>query len=250
MAKDDLDAFFNAAGSDNPLDIAAAAANLRDAPAETEAPPSDESAGDEPAPEAEKRKSGKRGKKAPAKANPADGDEPFAIDSGDLADLTGQDREDLDGKFIAVDSGDAGEPFVLIPAHVYSYVPWWGWIAIAVGLVMLAAGVIIVPMWSLDRLASRLGDSNEANAQYAMRSLVMNGDERTVRKLFDMASSNREGLTARLRAVDTMSLIDGVPEVDRALLRLELSGATNEQIREAAIAARKQREAARTRGRR
>lgn len=176
---------------------------------------------------------------------------------GDLAAAAGNvasaPPESLEGKFLVLDNDAAGpsdEPFVLVPAHIYAYVPWWGWTAIAVGLVMLAAGVVFMPVWSLDRLTSRLGDGNTANAQLAMRTLVMNGDERTVRKLYDMASSSDESLTARLRAIDTMSLIGGVPEVDRSLLRLELSGGTNEQIREAAIAARRQREASRARGRR
>ncbi len=209
---DDLDAFFNAAGSDGSVDIMTAA--------QKSVRPS------------------------------AGAEQPFSIPHEHLAGVTG--RTDLEGRYIAVEAGegdDPDQPFVLIPAHVYSYVPWWGWTAIGISLAMLAAGVIFMPLWSLDRLASRLGDGDAASAQHAMRELVMNGDERTVRKLHDMASSNRESLTARLRAVDTMSLIGGVPEVDRALLRLELSGGTNEQVREAAIAARKQREAARTRSR-
>ncbi len=175
---------------------------------------------------------------------------PAPADDSAAADASAAPRENLDGKFLVFDSevADGDEPFVLVPAHIYAYVPWWGWTAIGLGLLVLAAGVVFMPVWSLDRLASRLGDANPATAQRAMRSLVMNGDERTVRKLYDMASSGNEGLTARLRAIDTMSLISGVPEVDRSLLRLELAGGTNEQIREAAIAARKQREASRTRG--
>ncbi len=167
-------------------------------------------------------------------------------------ELTGDSDENLDGKFIAIDP-DAipgmanSDPFVLVPANIHAYVPWWGWVTIAAGLAVFIAGVVLLPGISLNRLASRLGDKNEATAQQAMRQLVVKGDERTVRKLFDMASSSNEGLTTRLRAVDTMSLIDRVPEVDSALLRLELSSGTHNQVREAAIAARKQREAYRTR---
>jgi hypothetical protein len=210
-APDDLDAFFNAAGSENPQDISRAAADL---------------------------------------VNNRDGSGKAL--SNHLDNLTEFDNNsNLEGKFIAVDApgrdGKTDAPFILVPAHIHAYVPWWGWTAIGIGIAMLAAGVIFMPVWSLNRLASRLGDSNAENAELAMRSLVMNGDERTVGKLFDMAASSGESLTARLRAVDTMSLIGGVPEVDRALLRLELAGGTDEQVREAAIAARKQREASRTR---
>ena len=160
--------------------------------------------------------------------------------------------ENLDGKFIAFDPStipgvSSDDPFVLVPANIHSLVPWWGWATIVSGLVVFIAGVVLLPGISLNRMAARLGDKNEATAQQAMRQLVVKGDERTVRKLFDMASSSNEGLTARLRAVDTMSLIDRVPEVDKALLRLELSNNTHSQVREAAIAARKQREAYRTR---
>lgn len=176
--------------------------------------------------------------------------------AGDTAaeDVEEAPSENLEGKFIAVDpalfeGGHGDAPFVLIPANIHSYIPGWGWAAIGIGLAMLVAGVVITPMLSLNRLASRLGDSNEANVQYAMRQLVVNGDERTVKKLYAMASSPEEGLRVRLRAVDTMSLIERVPEVDRALLRLELSDQTNAQVREAAIAARRQREAVRARRR-
>lgn len=253
---DDLDAFFDAAGSENPLEIKQAAENLlrhQEEDDDMSAFVSGEDVlsrnDDAPAPaETQKPKKKRRNNSRTI----ARSDEPFMIPPEHMAELAGEDN--LEGKFIAIDPTELGEetdaPFVLIPAHVYTYVPWWGWTAIGVGLLMLVAGVVFMPVWSLDRLASRLGDGNEANAQYAMRRLVMNGDERTVKKLFSMAASSDEGLTARLRAVDTMTLIGGVPEVDRALLRLELSGGTNEQVREAAIAARKQREAARTRGRR
>ena len=255
---DDLDAFFNAADSQNPTDIKQAAAtvvrNRGENPGETplsdagdELPGRDDAfSGSADQPKNKKRKNNKR--------TIARSDEPFLIPPEHMAELAGDDDEDLEGKFIALDPAELGEetdkPFILIPAHVYSYVPWWGWTAIGVGLAMLIAGVIFMPVWNLNRLVSRLGDGNEANAQHAMRRLVLNGDERTVKKLFSLAASSDERLTTRLRAVDTMTLIGGVPEVDRALLRLELSGGTNEQVREAAIAARKQREAARTRGRR
>lgn len=165
--------------------------------------------------------------------------------------------DDLDGKFIAVSPEhfpdrpvNENEPFVLIPAHIHHFVPWWGWLAIGLGLAMLMAGVVFMPLLRLDRLVSSLGDGNDATARRAMRQLVMNGDERTVRKLYTTANSANAGIAARLRAIDAMALIERVPEVDRALLRLELASDTDSQVREAAIAARKQREAARTRGRR
>lgn len=180
-------------------------------------------------------------------------DEEFILTPEEEEALLG--AQDLDGKFIAIDPAsipgmaeDPDKPFVLIPAHVHQYVPLWGWVAIASTLFILIAGVVLLPGISLSRLTNRLGDANEAAVRGAMRQLVINGDERTVRKLYDLAASPNAGMTARLRAVDTMSLIERVPEVDRALLRLELSANTTDQVREAAIAARRQREAYRTRG--
>ncbi|MCD8351080.1 MAG: hypothetical protein LUC93_10770 [Planctomycetaceae bacterium] len=177
----------------------------------------------------------------------------------DAAFLSPQEQEalvgpqSLDGKFIAIDpnsipgvSDDPDQPFVLIPANVHAFMPWWGWFTIAVGLLMLITGVVLLPGVTLGRLTSRLGDQNDATARAAMRQLVISGDERTVRKLYDVAASPGANLPLRLRAIDTMSLIEQVPEVDRALLRLELAADTHDQVREAAIAARRQREAYRT----
>ncbi|MCD7897983.1 MAG: hypothetical protein LUG50_15125, partial [Planctomycetaceae bacterium] len=160
---------------------------------------------------------------------------------------------DLEGKFIAIapedNASDTDDPFILVPANVHSVVPWWGWLTIVLGLGMLVAGVILLPLITLNRTAAKLGDRNENAARNAMRQLVLRGDERTVKKLFSIASAPDERVDTRLRAIDTMTLIERVPEVDRALLRLELSDGTHEQVREAAIAARRQREAARARTR-
>ncbi len=160
---------------------------------------------------------------------------------------------DLEGKFIAIAPEDGrdskDEPFILVPANVHSVVPWWGWLTIALGLVMLVAGVILMPLVTLNRTAAKLGDRNENAARNAMRQLVLRGDERTVKKLYSIASAPDERVATRLRAIDTMTLIERVPEVDRALLRLELSDSTHDQVREAAIAARRQREASRARTR-
>ncbi|MCC8167630.1 MAG: hypothetical protein LIQ31_16200 [Planctomycetes bacterium] len=161
--------------------------------------------------------------------------------------------DDLEGKFIAIAPEDGkatrDEPFILVPANVHSVVPWWGWLTIVLGLAMLVAGVILMPLITLNRTAARLGDRNENAARNAMRQLVLRGDERTVKKLYSIASAPDERVDTRLRAIDTMTLIERVPEVDRALLRLELSDSTHDQVREAAIAARRQREAARARTR-
>ena len=229
---DDLDAFFAAAESRDPGELVQAAENIARTGAEIS-----------PAAESAAKTSLRR---------------PDAGDPDAAAGLEAlKEAGSLDGKFIAIDpdaipdldAADRQAPFVLIPAHIHSYVPWWGWTAIAITLAMMVAGVILTPIIKLDRLAARLDDPNQASVQKAMRDLVVKGDEKTVRKLYDMAASPRVGLATRLRAVDTMSLIERVPEVDRALLRLELTAA-NDQVREAAIAARRQREAYKTRGRR
>lgn len=230
-----------------PPELAAEMPPAVETPPAVEAPP--------PPPEAERpapvppAPSPARPEEAPRRGD----EEEFILTSEEEEALIG--GQDLDGKFIAIDpasipgmADDPDKPFVLIPAHVHQYVPLWGWVAIASTLFILVAGVVLLPGISLSRLTNRLGDANEAAVRGAMRQLVMNGDERTVRKLYDLAASPGAGLTARLRAVDTMSLIERVPEVDRALLRLELSADTNDQVREAAIAARRQRETYRTRG--
>ena len=257
---DDLDAFFTAAENHDAADLRKAAAHIarNDATGEVSGAPNPErhTATIGPAKAAGKNTTVRHGDPSPAVSD-GPGAGGFLPDTGSYDDYDDED-EDLEGKYIALDpaavvgmeGADTDDPFVLVPANIHAYVPWWGWLTIALGIVVLVTGIIVTPGITLNRLAARLGDSNQANAQYAMRKLVMNGDERTVRKLYDMAASPREGMAARLRAVDTMSLIERVPEVDRALLRLELSGGTHEQVREAAIAARKQREAAKTRGRR
>lgn len=234
----DLDAFFSAASSANPEMLQKAAQNV---------------AGPTPtAPESPSATS------AQEQAAPSNwGSDLLFDDDSDILDDDDYDSEDLHGKFIAIDPSEApggtanagNAPFILIPANIPSFLPWWGWLTIGLGLLVLVAGVLLMPEITLSRLASRLGDPNQANVQHAMRQLVVKGDERTVRKLYDMALSRQAAKPARLRAVDTLGLIR-LPQADRALLHLELAGDTDEQIREAAIAARKQREAAKTRGRR
>ncbi len=231
MDENDLDAFFNATGADSGMDVNKAIANLLAGSESGEASPSPSSA----------ERSGRVPPPSSRRMRPAS-----PLPSGSPAD--GADDGGAEGRFVAFDPAsfeDAARdaPFVLIPAHIHAYVPRWGWVAIGLFLVLLVAGVVLMPEWSLHRLASRLSGENEAEVQYAMRSLIQNGDERTVRTLFDLAASEEASVRTRLRAVDTMSLITGVPEVDHSLLRLELSGSTDERVRAAAIAARRQREA-------
>lgn len=249
---DQLDAFFAAADAKRPEDMRLAAENIS-----RERPLEEADLSTEEVPPRERKKKRRRTREIPLSGKEGDvviSDTAMLEMTPDVGDEYGIDAEDedLDGKFIAIDP-DAipgmkkDEPFILVPAHIHTYVPWWGWVTIAAGLVVFVAAVVIMPGVTLNRLVSRLGDANEATVQRTMRQLVVKGDERTVKKLFAVASSPQEGLSARLRAVDTMSLIERVPEVDRALLRLELSTGTHEQVREAAIAARKQRVAYRAR---
>lgn len=223
---DDLDAFFSAAASDDPHAMEKAAQNV--ATGGRTLPPTGSDSERSTA-------GGQRSAESAAYAIPQEG------------------FSDLDGKFIAIDpesipgaSEKSNQPFVLIPAHIHSILPWWAWVTIGLGLSMLIAGVVVMPELSTSRLVSRLGDKNEAQAQAVMRQLVLQGDERTVNKLYDMASSNQAGLGTRLRAVDTLGLMRS-QGADRALLRLELARGTDERVRDAAIAARRQREAAKTR---
>ncbi len=224
---DDLDALFDAAGTWRPGDAPKAAAAAA-------AP-------------------GKDAREAPAwktqdSAAKTDGD--VVIPEADILAMTGLVEPDGDDKFIAVDPGaEKSADITLVPARVYTYVPLWGWATIALGLIVFAAAVVFLPGVSIDRLAERLGDDSDAVVHQAMRALLVKADERTVRTLFDMASSDDHDIKARIRAVDTMSMIENVPEVDTSLLRLEKTESTNNQVREAAIAARKHRESAsRTRG--
>jgi hypothetical protein len=257
---DQLDAFFAAADARRPEEMRLAAEGI----SKTRSFPAPDL--NEPPPAESRNTERKKKRRRPTSAVPLTGKEgDVVISDTAMYQMTTQpepeaaadpdfdpDDDDLDGKYIAIDPDaipgvKSGEPFVLVPAHIHTYVPWWGWVTIGMGLLVFATAVIVMPGISLNRLVSRLGEGNEAAAQKTMRQLVVQGDERTVKKLFSVASSSQEGLKARLRAVDTMSLIERVPEVDRALLRLELSSGTHEQVREAAIAARKQREAYRTR---
>lgn len=239
---DDLDAFFDAAASDNAEKIHQAAKNLTDreqGAADAEAAAAQPLAKPASATEVKQRA-------------PQSGGESAGLADADLLLFGGEAGGT--GKFIAIDPSTlpgperTSDPFVLIPANIHSHVPLWGWATIAAGLLMMIAGVVLTPVIRLNRTVARLGDSNQATVQHTMRQLVMNGDRQTAEKLYDVAAAPREKMTVRLRAVDTMALIDKVPEVDRLLLRLELATETTEQIREAAIAARKQREAYKTRG--
>jgi hypothetical protein len=243
---DDLDAFFSAAAKADPGAMQEAAQNV------AEGAPRNGS-GESSAP--------LHGRATSLRPKPS---KPTAVAAKTLIQASSQPAirtsaaeagEDLDGKFIAIDPESfghphdaGGDPFVLIPAHIHSLLPWWGWVTIVLGIVVLVTAVVLIPMVSLERLTARLGDANQRNAESAMRQLVLQGDERTVGKLYDLAASPGNGLTSRLRAVDTLSLIQA-PDADRALLRLELADGTDSQVREAAVAARRQREAAKTRTR-
>ncbi len=223
-AIDDLDALFDAVGAWRP----------GDAPPRPEAKPAAASGKDA------RTESGRRKQESDAAAAAA-GD--VVISEADLLALTG--RGESGDKFVAVDPGaPKSAEITLVPARVYSYVPLWGWVTILLGLIVFAAAVVVLPGVSIDRLAARLGDDSDAVVHQAMRALLAKADERTVRTLFDMASSEDHGIKARLRAVDTMGMIEDVPAVDTSLLRLEVAESTNHQVREAAIAARKHREAA------
>lgn len=227
---DDLDAFFSAADKSDTSAMQQAAENVagttrvvgKSAPAPVSA---------------QSQKSGK----SPTSLRPSSDAPSVEINNGQLS---------LDGKFIAIEpepgSAQSAHPFILIPANIHAFLPWWGWLTIGMGLLIMIIGVIVTPLITLDRVAARLGDSSESTAQSAMRQLVIRGDERTVGKLYDMASSANQKMETRLRAVDTLGLIQAA-DADRALLRLELAGNTEARVREAAIAARRQREAANAR---
>ncbi len=223
-AFDALDAFFSAADSDDPGAVEQAAESVVKPPAPKPATPAQPP----------------KKKKAPSSSKPQ----------------ASEASESLEGKFIAIDPdaieqeqrAPRHEPFVLIPAHIHSFLPWWVWVAIIISLALLICGIMLMPGVTLERMTARLESTDNASVQSAMRQLVLKGDERTVNKLFDIAASNEQGITMRLRAVDTLSLIEA-NEADRALLRLELGGNTESQVREAAIAARKQRKASQTRPR-
>lgn len=156
------------------------------------------------------------------------------------------DSADGPQKFIAVeaDSPSDNEPFILIPQHIARSLPWWAWVSIFLVLAGVFLAVMILPDVQLSNLTARLGTSN-ANTQSAMRQLVLRGDEHTVNKLYELASSQDKEIEMRLRAVDTLSLIQE-PAAERALLRLELASNTDARVRQQAIAARRQRESSKS----
>lgn len=153
-------------------------------------------------------------------------------------EAAGQGGAAFAGKFVAMDSGGSEKPFVLIPARIHAMIPWWTWVAIGTSLVMLVAGVMFIPSLRLGQLAERLGDGNPSVVHAAMRDIVLSGDERAVTKLYGLASSPRSAMPARLRAIDTLGLIQ-TRGAENALRRLELSERSEPGIREAAAAARK-----------
>ncbi len=229
---DDLDAFFSAAAGSDPNAIEQAAQNVVEG-----------SRPSAPSPVSKKSTTTVHGKTDTSDYTSTD----------DLYDTTDTKDGDLEGKFIAIDpesiaGGNRGEPFILVPANVHALLPWWVWATIGLGLAVMVLGVVLMPKITLNRLTAKLGDGNPATAQSIMRQLVIKGDEQTVGKLYDLAVAKENNMATRLRAVDTLSLINA-PDADRALLRLELASGTDAQVREAAIAARKQREAAKTRNR-
>ncbi len=252
--KDDLDAFFDAAASKNTRAMRMAAEKVKTTtPA---APGSAQDRADEyPIPPiAEYGSDAEAADYAAAYSPHQDGPDQYLPEF--IADNLGNARlgQNLDGKFVAIDPQTLGDyrrhgdsPFVLVPAGVHRFLPWWTWLLIGGGLILVITGMVLLPGFHLNRLTGRLGDSNEAVVQRTMRQIIVNANNRTVNKLYDLAASSETGMTTRLRAVDTMSLIRQSSEVDRALLRLELAGGTDEKVREAAIAARKQRAASRTR---
>lgn len=229
---DDLDAFFSAAAKADAEGMQNAAQNV---------------AGTQ-----QGRQTGVRPKRVTeVKPAPAGQEPPPLFQAGTFPEYDTDDAG-LKGKFVAVDPsavgrhGGSDEPFVLIPANIHAYLPWWVWVAIGASLLMLAAGIFIVPSVNLRRMTARLGGNNAANVQSAMRQLVIRGDSRTIAQLYDMAMSPSLEMTARLRAVDTLGLMDDL-DAERALLRIELASSTDATVRAAAVAARKQREASRTR---
>lgn len=152
--------------------------------------------------------------------------------------------------FTAVDAGDDDEkPFVLIPAGIHTIIPAWVWAAIAVLLLGMGVMIVMIPGVKLNQLTARLGDPDPGVSQASMRQMILNANEAIVNMLFDQAADGERKIADRLRAIDTLGLIDR-PDAERALQRLELGTGTDERVRDAAVAARRQREAARSRGNR
>lgn len=211
---DDLDAFLSAADSANAEAMRRAANNVAAGAAE------------------------RKGLDANRAESGQEEDLALFIDPSLLWNAANQSGASLAGKFVAVETKDADKPFVLIPAHIHAIIPWWTWAAIGASLAMIIAGVMFLPSLRLGQLAERLGDSNQSVAHAAMREFALSGDERAVTKLHGLASSPESAMPARLRAIDTLGLIQ-TRSAENALRRLELSERSEPPIREAASAARK-----------
>lgn len=176
----------------------------------------------------------------PVPIRPATAEHPAVEEGGRTDGAPEQASASSPTRSIAVaapDSGPQGEGRFRIP--------WWAWLVAA-----LAIYFMVVIWWppsditSLSRVTAKLGDQEYARVHSAMRQLMIRGDEQTIGKLFDIAASNENQIEERLRAIDTLAIIDNA-EVDRALLRLQLSPEIHAVIRDAASSARKQRDAAR-----
>lgn len=154
-------------------------------------------------------------------------------------------REDDFLKFLAVETEEADDPdapFKVVPVRITSVLPWWAWVSMGSVLAGLFVALLLLPGLRLNNKTSRLTGGNYAKAQSAMRDLILTGDERTVDKLFEMASASEQTIDSRLRAVDALAVMRE-PAADRALLRLEVAERTDERVRRAAVNARRQRQA-------
>ena len=207
---DDLDAFFSAAAKDDPAALQRAAANVTTRPAA-------------PAP---------LSSVAAAVADPSDADAP---DDADFA------------AFLAVEDEESDAPFKVVPVgRAPAALPGWVWVSLAIFLFGVFLAIVLIPAAQVGQATASLESDDHVRAHTAMRRLVARGDDLAVDALYEMAASPDAGLGARFRAIDALSLIDR-PAADRALLRLELASDTDDRVRQAAIAARRQRESSRSR---
>ncbi|MCC8189020.1 MAG: HEAT repeat domain-containing protein [Planctomycetes bacterium] len=162
---------------------------------------------------------------------------------------TRRSTRDRQGRLVDLDptgnfGSDGPRPARLtLPANLTGILPWWAWVAVGISVTMLFAAILVLPGVRLRQLTARLADPDPATVQFAMRTLINQGNERTVSSLENLAMSRKASVTVRLRAVDTLGLI-GAPGADGALRRLELGSTVDRRVRDAAGAALRGRQAA------
>lgn len=144
-------------------------------------------------------------------------------------------------QFVAVDEGIPSD-FVLIPAGIQTFIPWWGWVTLAVIVVGMFIGIAVFPSFEAKRLVSKLSSTDQQALTRVMRDLINSPTGEVEDHLYKLAASPSQERAARFNAVETLSLKPGT-QAEEALYKLKNSPGIDSSIRKAAGYALEQRRA-------